>query len=55
MSLMYSKKSVGPRIGPWETPALTWYSCEDFPSRTTWSCQLLRKEEIRLNIRPEIP
>ena len=30
----------------WETPALTEYSCEDFPSRTTRSCLLLRKEEI---------
>ena len=29
---MYSRKSVGPRIDPWGTPALTGYSCEDFPS-----------------------
>ena len=46
---MYSKKSVGPRMEPWRTPALTRYSCEDFPSRTTQSCPLLRKEEIRPN------
>ena len=32
---------------PWGTPALTGYSCEEFPSRTTWSHQLLRKEEIK--------
>ena len=46
---MYSKKSVGPIMGPWRTPALTGYSCEDFPSRTTQRCLLLRKEEIRLH------
>ena len=34
---MYSKKSVGPRIEPWGTSALTGYLCEDFPSKTTWS------------------
>ena len=32
---------------PWGTPALTGYSCKDFPSRTTRSRLLLRKEEIR--------
>ena len=52
---MYIRKSVGPRMEPWETPALTRYSWEDFPSRTTWSCQLLRKEEVRSNIWHEIP
>ena len=52
---MYSRKSVGPRMEPWGTPALTGYSCEDFPSRTTQSHLLLRKEEIRPNIWPEIP
>ena len=52
---MYGRKSVGPRMEPWGTPALTRYSCEDFPSRNTWSRLLLRKEEIRLNIWPEIP
>ena len=54
-SLMYSRKSVGPRMEPSGTPALTGYSCEDFPSRTTQSHQLLRKEEIRTNIWSEIP
>ena len=43
---MYSRKSVGPKIKPRGTPALTGYSCKDFPSRTTSSCLLLRKEEI---------
>ena len=51
---MYSRKIVGPRK-PWGTPALTEYSSEDFPSRTTQSQQLLRKEEIRPNIWPGIP
>ena len=32
---MYSNKSVGPRMDPWKTPALTEYACEDVPSRTT--------------------
>ena len=51
---MYSRKSLGPRIKPWGSPALTGYSCEDFSSRTTWSYLLLREEEIRRNIWPEI-
>ena len=51
---MYSRKSVGPRMEPSGTPALTGYSCEDFLSRTTRSCLLLRKEEIRTNVRPGI-
>ena len=52
-SVMYSRKIVGPRMDPWGTPELTGYSCEDFPSRTTWSCLLMGKEEIRPNIWPE--
>ena len=52
---MYIRKSVGPRMEPWGTPKLTVYSCEDFPSRSTRSHLLLRKEEIRPNIWPEIP
>ena len=40
---------------PWGTPALTGYSCQGFPSRSTRSHLLLRKEEIRPNIWPEIP
>ena len=54
-ALMYSRKSVGQRMKPWGTLALTQYSCEDFPSRTTPSHLLLRKEEVRPNIWPEIP
>ena len=42
-------KSVGPRLKPGGTPALTGYSCEDFISRTTRSSLLLKKEEIRPN------
>ena len=52
---MYSWKSIGPRMQPSGNPSLTGYSCEDFPSRTTRSHLLLRKEEIRPNIWPEIP
>ena len=47
---MYSRKSVGPRIEPSGNPGFTGYSCEDFPSRTTQSHLLLRKEKIRPNI-----
>ena len=51
---MYSRK-LGPRMKPYRTPALTGYSSEDLPSRTTWSHLLLRNEEIRPNIWLEIP
>ena len=40
---------------PWRTPALTGYSCKDFPSRTTSRHLLMRKDEIRPNIWPDIP
>ena len=43
-------KSVGPRMVPWRTLALTGYCCENFPSKTTWSCPLLKKDEIWPNI-----
>ena len=52
---MYSRYSVGLRIEPFWTPALTGYSFEDFPSRYTQSHLLLRKEEIRPNTLTEIP
>ena len=52
---MYSRKSVGARMEPWGTPALTGYSCEDFPSTATRNCLVLRKDKIRPNIWPEIP
>ena len=52
---MCSRKSIGPRMDPWGNPVLTGYSCEDFPYRTTQSCLLLRKAEIRPNIWPDIP
>ena len=31
---MSSIKSVGQRMKPWGAPALTTYSCEEFPFRT---------------------
>ena len=40
---MYSRKSIGPRMEPWEAPALNEYSCRDFPNKTL----LLGKEGIR--------
>ena len=30
---MYNRKSVGSRMEPWGTPALTGYFFEDFPSK----------------------
>ena len=54
-SWIYSREIVQPRVEPRETPLLTEYSYKDFPSRTTWSHLLLRKDEIRPNIRTEIP
>ena len=54
-SLMSNRKSVGPKMEPWGTQALTRYSCEYFPSKTTQSRQLFRKDKIMPNIWPEIP
>ena len=47
---MYSRKSVGPRIESCATPALTGYSCEDWPFITTLKHLLLRKGKIRPDI-----
>ena len=55
MLLMYSRKSVRPRMEPWGTPALTEYYCEDFPYWRTGSRLLLQKEEITLDIWSKIP
>ena len=52
---MYSRKSAEPRMKPWGKPALTDYSCEDFPSRSIQSNLLLRKDETRLNTWSKIP
>ena len=52
---MHSRKSVGPRMEAWETPASTRYFCEDFLYRTTQSHLLLRKVNMRPNIWPIIP
>ena len=54
-SLMYSGKSVGPKMEPQGTPALTGYSYEDFQCRSTPNGPLLRKDKLRPNIWPEIP
>ena len=52
---MSRRKSVGPRMEPWGIPASIGYSCQVFPSRTTPSRLLLRREIIGPNIWPEIP
>ena len=52
---MYNRKSVGPRMDPYGSPALSGNTCEDFPSRTTSSRLLLRKKGIRPNLSPKIP
>ena len=51
---MYSRKSAGPKIEPSGTLSLTGCSYEDFSSRTTRRCLLLRKDEINSNIWHEI-
>ena len=51
--IKYTRKSIASTMEPWETPALTGYSCEDFPTWMTWSCLLLWKGERKLNIWPE--
>ena len=52
---MYSRKSVGPRMEPWGTPALTGNSYKDLPSKSTRILLLLRIEKERINIWPQIP
>ena len=47
---MYNRKKVGLRMGHCGTPALTGYSCEDFPSRITRSRLLLKKGKTTTNI-----
>ena len=44
-SLIYSMKSVGPRMEPWGTPALTGYSCGDFPCRITGTSNYSEKKK----------
>ena len=53
VSLIYSRKGVGPEMEP-EKHALTKYSHKGFLFRTTWSCLLLRDDEIRPKTRYEI-
>ena len=47
---MYTRTKVGLRMGQCGTPALTGYSCEDFPSRITRSRLLLKKGNTTTNI-----
>ena len=51
---MYSWERAGPIKEPWGTTSLIRYYCEDFPSRTTPSRLLPRKDEITPIICPEI-
>ena len=44
-------KNVGPTMEPWRTLSLIGSSCKDLLSRTTWSRILLRKDNIRPNVR----
>ena len=53
-SLLYCRKSVGPRMETWGTQPLTGYFWENFQSRIIQSCLLLRGEEIAPNIRPAV-
>ena len=53
-NIIRSERSL-PRIDPWGPPALTEYSCEILPSRTTQNHLLMIKEEIKPNAWPEIP
>ena len=54
LGLMYSRKSVVLRMEPWGNPIWSRCSCEDFTYRASRSWLLLRKDEIRANIWPEI-
>ena len=52
---MYGRKSIGQRIGPWETPPFTGFSCKDFQSRATQSCLILKKGVKKPSTLHEIP
>ena len=43
---MYSTKTLGPRMEPWETSVLTRYSCKVFLSRTTRSSLLMSNDKL---------
>ena len=55
MSLIYSRKSAGPKMEPWGTPALTGYFCEHFPYENTQNHKILIKDKMRPNMSSEIP
>ena len=52
--LMYSIKSVRPKMKPWETPLLTAYSYKKVSSRTTPSHLLLRNDKAIAKAENEI-
>ena len=55
---VYGKKSVGPRMEPRGSPALTGYSFKNFPSRTTQTTSKTRQNEAKYltqsSIRPKV-
>ena len=51
---MYNRKTLGPRMKPWETLALTGYFCEHVKSKTYRKRWLLRKDKRRSKAWPEI-
>ena len=55
MSLIYSRKSAGPKMEPWGTPVLTGYFCEHFPYENTQNHKILIKDKMRPNMSSEIP
>ena len=56
MSLMYSKKSIGPRTEPCGTPDVTYYVVSDRAPLTETSClRFDRKDVIQLCVLPVIP
>ena len=42
---MYSRENVGPRMEPWETPALAEYYYEDFPPEQPEAVCYLKKKK----------
>ena len=55
MSLMYSKKSIGPRTEPCGTPDVTSVMSDKAPLTETSCLRFDRKEVIQLCVLPVIP
>ena len=55
MSLMYSKKSIGPRTEPRRTPAVTSVVSDRAPLTETRCLRFERKDVIQLCVLPVIP